>query len=63
MEETREDYEQIERKLEGIGEKDWMRERGIDYERYAWARSNLWSRQCDLLKPDRGEDESHGAGV
>ena len=52
MEETREDYEQIERKLEGIGEKDWMRERGIDYERYAWARSNLWSRQCDLLKPD-----------
>lgn len=52
IEETREDYESIERKLEAIGEKDWMRERGIDYERYAWARSNLWSRQCDLLKPD-----------
>jgi len=52
IEETREDYELIEQKLEAIGEKDWLRERGIDYERYAWARSNLWSRQCDLLKPD-----------
>ena len=52
IEETREDYEGLSRRLEAMGEGDWLSSRGIDYARYAWARQCLWSRQCDLLKPD-----------
>jgi hypothetical protein len=51
-EETKNDYETLTKKMEAIGEGGWMREHEVDYERYAWARSNLWSRQCDLLMPD-----------
>ena len=50
--ETKDDYEQLRARMEAHGEGDWLTEREVTYERYAWARSNLWSRQCDLLKPD-----------
>jgi len=52
IDETKNDYENIRSKLEAMGMGTWLSERGATYERYAWARSNLWSRQCDLLMPD-----------
>ena len=52
IEETREDYDAIGRRLMAMGKGGWLLERGVDYERYAWARQCLWSRQCDLMRPD-----------
>lgn len=43
-EEMKNDYEMLMKKMEVIGEGGWMCEYEVDYERYAWARSNLWSR-------------------
>jgi len=52
IEETAQDFENIRGKLEKMGRGTWLEDHGVTYERYAWARSNLWSRQCDLLMPD-----------
>ena len=51
-EETAEDFEAIEAALEAAGESKWLSAHGVTRETYFWARSNQWSRQCDLLQPD-----------